>query len=92
VTTDPARIDAIRARLTEALAPHVLEIVDESHKHAGHAGARSGGGHFFATIVSPAFSGRTLLERHRLVYGALGDMMNREIHAFSMRCKAPEEV
>lgn len=92
MTTDPARIDTIKARLTEALAPQTLEIVDESHKHAGHAGARSGGGHFFATIVSPAFSGKTALQRHRMVYEALGELMNREIHAFSMSCRAPEEV
>jgi BolA protein len=89
--TDTDHVARIRARLTEALAPERLEIVDESHKHAGHAGARGGGGHYWADIVAGAFAGRPLLERHRMVYAALGDMMNQEIHAFSMRCKAPGE-
>ncbi|MGB1109024.1 MAG: BolA family protein [Gammaproteobacteria bacterium] len=86
------RVEMIKACLNEALSPEHLEIIDESHKHAGHAGAASGGGHFDALIVAEAFSGKRLLERHRMVYAALGDMMNREIHAFSMQCKSPDEV
>lgn len=86
------RIATIRKRLQDALAPQQLEIMDESHKHVGHAGAASGGGHFDALIVSEAFVGKRLLQRHRMVYAALGEMMNREIHAFSMRCKTPEEL
>jgi BolA protein len=76
-----ARIAAIRERLTTALAPTQLEISDESHLHAGHAGARDGRGHFRIRIASPLFEGRRPLERHRLVYDALGDLMENEIHA-----------
>lgn len=86
------RVEAIRKRLIDALNPEHIEIVDESHKHAGHAGAASGGGHFDALIVSEAFTGKRPLERHRLVYEALGEMMNREIHAFSMQCRTPDEI
>ncbi len=85
------RIDKIRQRITDALNPVQLELTDESHKHAGHAGAASGGGHFDALIVSAAFEDKRLLQRHRMVYAALGEMMDLEIHAFSMRCKVPGE-
>lgn len=88
--TANARIDLIRARLNATLAPTGLEIVDESHKHAGHAGAR-GGGHFQVTIVSSAFAGKRPLERHRLVYDALGDAMKQEIHALSIKAYTPDE-
>jgi len=87
------RVAEIEHKLRTALQPLRLEIEDESHKHAGHAGAReSGGGHFNVTIVSAAFSGLGLLQRHRLVYDALGDTMRREIHALSIRALSPEEV
>jgi len=86
------RVQTIRQRLSEALAPQSLEIVDESHKHAGHAGARGGGGHFMVTIVSPAFQGKNLLQRHRMVYDALGDAMRAEIHALSIKAYTPEEA
>ena len=75
------RLAAIRERLTANLAPTELEIIDESHLHAGHAGARDGRGHFRIRIASPLFEGRRLLERHRLVYDALGDLMETDIHA-----------
>jgi BolA protein len=81
---------AIRSRLAE-LEPEALELRDESAAHAGHAGARSGGGHFRLTIVSPRFRGQTTLARHRLVYAALGPLMQREIHALAIRALAPEE-
>jgi len=90
VTTD--RIVLIRERLVAALAPEQIEVVDESAQHAGHAGARSGGGHFAVTLVSPAFNGKGLLERHRMVYAALGDLMQREIHALSIKAYASDEV
>lgn len=64
-----------------------VELTDESWKHAGHAGARSGGGHFFVVVRSRAFEGKNLLARQRMVYDALGDLMNREIHALSMKCE-----
>jgi BolA protein len=86
------RIALIRTRLEAALAPEILDIIDESHKHAGHAGARSGGGHFIVTIVSDAFEGKNLLERHRMVYDALGDAMHTEIHALSIKASTPEHT
>jgi len=86
------RIAEIENKLRLALHPTLLEIEDESHKHAGHAGAKeSGGGHFVVTIVSAHFAGKGLLERHRLVYDALGDTMRREIHALSIHARTPEE-
>ena len=83
-------IDAMRASLA-TLDPVVIEIHDDSAKHAGHAGARSGGGHFRLTIVSPRFAGCRTMERHRLVYDALGPLMKREIHALSISAKTPDE-
>jgi BolA protein len=85
------RIDMIRERLTAALAPDQLDIIDESHLHAGHPGARSGGGHFNVTIVSSAFEGENLLARHRMVYDALGDAMKTEIHALSIKALTPKK-
>jgi BolA protein len=86
------RVARLRERLTAALAPEQLDIVDESDAHAGHAGARAGGGHFAVTIVSPAFAGKGLLERHRMVYAAVGEMMQSEVHALSIRAYASDEV
>lgn len=88
-----SRVAEIEQKLRAALQPTRLEIEDESHKHAGHAGAReSGGGHFSVTIVSAAFTGKNLLQRHRLVYDALGETMRREIHALSIQALAPNEI
>lgn len=85
------RITLLRTRLTEALRPESLEIVDESARHAGHAGAASGGGHFIVNIVSTAFEGKNLVQRHRMVYDAVGNMMHTEIHALSIQAKTPQE-
>jgi len=86
------RMAEIEQKLRVALHPTHLVIEDESHKHAGHAGAReSGGGHFNVTIVSAAFSGKSLLQRHRLIYDALGETMRREIHALSIQAQTPDE-
>lgn len=85
------RLDAIRARITAGLTPLELDLVDESHKHVGHAGARDGRGHFAARIVSAAFEGQPLLARHRLVYAALGELMQTDIHALSLKAIAPSE-
>ena len=85
------RSDMIRQRLEQALQPVSLDIIDESAKHAGHAGAASGGGHFIVDIVSAAFSGKNPLQRHRLVYAAVDDMMHTDIHALSIQARAPEE-
>ncbi len=78
------RLAAIRSRLTLAIAPRLLEIADESHLHAGHAGARDGRGHFRVTIASERFRGLSRLAQHRLVYDALGDLMLTDIHAVSI--------
>ena len=82
----------IRERLTAALDPVDLEVIDESHLHAGHAGARSGGGHYAVTIVSPRFRGENMVARHRMVYEALGNAMGSEIHALSITAHSPDEL
>nr|MBL8411198.1 BolA family transcriptional regulator [Dechloromonas sp.] len=84
-------VEALRERLA-TLQPLSLTIEDESHLHAGHAGARDGGGHFKLDIVAAAFSGKNTMARHRLVYAAAGDLMRGPIHALSIRAFAPEEV
>lgn len=81
----------IRERLERALAPLALRIEDESALHAGHEGARSGGGHYRVRLVSPKFEGLPRVARHRLVYDALEDLMKREVHALSLVLLAPEE-
>lgn len=86
------RIDRIRAELQAALQPTALEVVDDSHKHAGHEGARDGRGHFTVRVVSPAFAGKAPLARHRAIYAALGEMMQTDIHALAIEAKAPGEV
>lgn len=86
------RIARIEARLREALAPESLEVADESAEHAGHEGARSGGGHYAVTIVSERFAGQPMLARHRLVYQALGDLMQREVHAVRITALTPDEL
>ncbi|MDS4019871.1 MAG: BolA family protein [Candidatus Competibacter sp.] len=85
------RVALIEQRLRVALAPERLEIADDSAAHAGHAGARDGG-HFTVRIVSSAFAGKTLIQRHRLVYRAVDDLMRREIHALSIEARAPDET
>jgi len=83
--------DLIRERLAP-LAPDTLEVFDESHEHAGHAGAKEGGGHYQLVIVSREFAGKTALARHRLVYQALSDLMPRQIHALAIQAYTPEEL
>ena len=83
-------IATMRERLA-VLAPLQLDIRDDSAKHAGHAGSRAGGGHFLMTIVSAQFAGRSIMERHRMVYDALGALMKHEIHALSIDAKPPEK-
>ncbi|HEY2344567.1 MAG TPA: BolA family protein [Xanthomonadaceae bacterium] len=85
------RAERISAALA-ALAPVELELVDESHKHAGHEGARDGRGHFALRIVSQAFRGLAPIARHRKVYAVLGDLMQTDIHALSIRASAPGEA
>lgn len=85
--------DRIREKLSSAFKPLWLEIVDESQRHAGHAGARPGGEtHFRVEIVATAFQGRSRLERQRLVYTALAAEMSSQIHALSLVTRAPDEA
>lgn len=86
------RAHAIRERITAALAPSEAEVVDESHLHEGHAGARDGRGHFRVRVVSARFSGLTPLQRHRLVYEAVGDLMQTDIHALSVSALTAKEA
>jgi len=85
--------EAIRRKLTDALAPTALDIEDESHRHAGHAGARpSGESHFRVRIVSAAFAGKGRVERQRMVYGALTQELATDIHALALTTLTPEEA
>ena len=87
----PDRIGRMRDRFERALAPERLDIIDDSHKHVGHAGARGGAGHYSVLIVSSRFAGQPLLERHRMVYDAVRDMLNTDIHALSIQARTPDE-
>lgn len=86
------RVERIRTLLTEALAPTEIEVRDDSHLHAGHAGAASGGGHYHVKIVSERFEGQRLVMRHRLVYDAVQGMMHTDIHALAITAHAPSEL
>jgi BolA protein len=90
VTT--ARVAIIRSLLEAAFQPDELDVVDDSHRHAGHAGARDGRGHFQVRIVSRRFAGKRPLERHRLVYAALDTLMQTDIHALAVSALTPEEA
>lgn len=92
VPDNRARLARMRTLLEAAFAPDTLEIADDSHRHAGHAGARDGRGHFTVEIASAAFAGMPPLARHRAVYAALGDMMQTDIHALAIVAKAPGEA
>lgn len=85
------RVDRIRQLLERAFEPESLEVEDDSHKHAGHAGAKSGLGHFTVSIVSSHFNGMKMLARHRAVYAALDDMMKTDIHALAIEAIASDE-
>lgn len=85
------RRERIEAKLREELAAEHVEVVDESHLHRGHPGARSGGGHFRAVIVSARFEGLGALDAQRLVYRVLSDEMTGEIHALAMKTLTPAQ-
>lgn len=87
-----ARVVRMEQLLQAALSPLQLEVVDDSARHAGHAGARDGRGHFNVHVVSAAFAGLRPLARHRAVYAALGDMMQTDIHALGVQAQTPEEA
>ncbi len=84
------RVTLIREALA-TLKPSDLNIQDNSYQHAGHEGAKSGGGHFSVQITSPLFTGKSSVQRHQMVYAALGNLMHSEIHAVSIAAKAPDE-
>ena len=86
------RLERIHMTLQAALAPSLLHVTDDSHLHAGHAGAASGGGHYSVKIVSERFDGLRLVMRHRLVYDAVAEMMRAEIHALAITALAPSET
>ena len=85
------KVEQLRLALQRELAPLSLEIIDDSAKHAGHAGAREGG-HFSVMLVADAFKGRSQLERHRLVYAAVAPLMGQGVHALSIVARAPDEL
>ncbi len=87
----PDTRERLETILRERFRPAHLEIRDDSARHAGHPGATSGGGHFEVVIVSAAFEGRTLLDRHRMVNEALRDLIGVDIHALGLRTAAPSE-
>ena len=84
------RLSHIRQQLS-SLQPSHLDIIDESHLHAGHAGAKGGGGHYRIHLVSSDFVGKNTMSRHRMVYSALAELLKREIHALTLRTETPEE-
>ena len=84
--------DQIHQRLMETLGAESVEIEDQSHLHAGHAGAASGGGHYDVIVISSAFNNLNTLGRHRLIYRAVDDLMKKEIHALSIQAFSPDEV
>jgi BolA protein len=86
-----SRIEKMKNHLA-ALNPTLVNIVDESHKHAGHAGAQSGGGHYLLQIITHQFTGKGTLARHRMIYSALGEMMKDDIHALNIQANTPNEI
>ena len=86
------RIKTIEERLQSGFSPSHLQVKDQSHLHAGHAGARDGLGHFEVTIVADAFEGKSRIERHRMIYAALGTLMETDIHALKINAHSPGEA
>lgn len=87
-----SRIETIRARLQDAFAPATVEVIDESHRHIGHAGAADGRGHFAVRVVSARFEGLNAVARHRALYAAMGELMQTDIHALSIDARTPAEA
>lgn len=85
------RVEMIRERLVAALDTDDISVLDEGHKHIGHAGAKTGLGHFAVTARSARFDGLSMLERHRLIYECMGELMQTDIHALSIRATASSE-
>ncbi len=89
---DAAPVTAIIEQRLAVLAPIRLELIDDSARHAGHAGAQGGGGHYRLLIVADAFAGQSRLARHRLVHAALGDLLRARVHALSLQALSPAEA
>ena len=86
------RLAEIRSRLQTVLSPESLQVEDEGHMHIGHEGAKDGRGHFRVLVVSDQFQGKNLIARHRLIYQAMGDLMQTDIHALAIDAYTPEEL
>lgn len=86
------RCKKIEQKLVADFSPQSIEVIDQSHLHVGHAGAKSGGGHFDVTIVAERFKDQNQVARHRMIYAALNDMMASEIHALSIKALTPDEL
>lgn len=84
-------LERIEQKLS-VLTPDSVELIDDSEQHTGHEGAKGGGGHFQLIIVSPLFSGKSTQARHRMVHAALGEMLEREIHAMTIKAYTPDEI
>jgi BolA protein len=85
------RTETIRNILNTSIQPQFIEVLDDSQAHAGHEGAKAGGGHFYLTIISDKFIDKSRIQRHQLIYGTLGDLMHNEIHALSIKAFTPQE-
>lgn len=92
MSNNAQRVEAIRERLQQSLSPQSVEVIDESHKHVGHAGAKDGRGHFMVNVVADAFADKSLIQRHRMVYAAMGSLMETDIHALSINARTPDEA
>ena len=86
------RVSSIEQSLTQAFAPEELLVKDQSHLHEGHAGSRDGKGHFEVKIVSGVFQGQSRIQRHRMVFDAIGKLMDTDIHALRIKALTPEET
>jgi BolA family transcriptional regulator, general stress-responsive regulator len=92
VSAAPSRAERIVGELRKALHTDQVELIDDSHLHAGHAGAKDGRGHFRVRVVSADFAGLRTLQRHQLVYRSLGELMQTDIHALSITALTPDEA
>ncbi len=91
-SSTPTRVDQMRSKLMTALSPSELVLTDDSHQHVGHVGARDGRGHYSVRIVAAQFAGLRPLQRHQLVYKALAELMQTDIHALAIIALAPDEL
>lgn len=86
------RLEEMRSRLQTKFQPVSLEVIDEGHMHVGHEGAKDGRGHFRVRVVSAQFAGLSMMQRHRLIYGIMGQLMQTDIHALTIEATAPEDL